>query len=124
MPIKCTRCGVDRDPSWFSKDWRRRRNGHRTPWCKPCLRAASRLRRTGLTQEEFDKLLADHQGRCGICGVAFDDDHPPRIDRSDEGLVRGLLCARCKVALSTLQCDVDRLQAAVEYLGRVTLTKP
>jgi Recombination endonuclease VII len=121
--ITCTKCHEQHDPSWFSRDYRRRRKGYRTPWCKPCLRAAARERRTGLTQEEFDRLLAEQDGRCGICRTVFETGpNPgpaavPRIDRAADGRVRGLLCPRCKVGLSTFQDDADRLRAAVGYLA-------
>jgi hypothetical protein len=59
------------------------------------------------TEEEFDRLLAEQDGRCRICQAKFDDDHPARIDRAADGRVRGLLCARCKVGVSTFQDDVD-----------------
>jgi hypothetical protein len=118
---RCSKCGTDRDYSWFSRDWKRK--DFRTPWCKPCLRAANRQRRTGLAQEEFDRLLADQDGCCGICRTVFetgpnpDPAAVPRIDRAADGRVRGLLCPRCKIALSTFQDDLDRLRAAVAYLA-------
>jgi hypothetical protein len=121
--ITCTKCHEAHDPSWFSRDYRRRRKGFRTPWCKPCLRAAARLRRTGLSQEEFDQLMADQGGCCGICLTVFESGpNPsppalPRIDRASDGTVRGLLCPRCKIGLSTFQDDVDRLRAAVGYVA-------
>jgi hypothetical protein len=112
---RCSKCGTDRDYSWFSRDWKRK--DYRTAWCKPCLRAANRLRRTGISQAEFDRLLADQDGCCGICRAGFDDGHPARIDRAPDGRVRGLLCPRCKVGVSTFQGDVDRLRAAVGYVA-------
>jgi hypothetical protein len=121
--ITCTKCHEAHDPSWFSRDYRRRRKGYRTPWCKPCLRAAARERRTGVTQDEFDRLMADQNGCCGICPTVFetgpnpDPAAVPRIDRAGDGRVRGLLCPRCKIGLSTFQDDVDRLRAAVGYLA-------
>jgi hypothetical protein len=111
---RCSKCGTDRDRSWFSRDWHRK--DFRTPWCKPCLRAAARERRTGISQAEFDRLIAEQDGSCGICHAEFDEQHPARIDRGGDGRVRGLLCPRCKVGVSTFQGDVDRLRAAVGYL--------
>jgi hypothetical protein len=121
--ITCTKCHEAHDPSWFSRDYRRRRKGYRTPWCKPCLRAAARLRRTGVTQEEFDRLMAEQDGCCPICRTVFETGpNPdlaavPRIDRAGDGRVRGLLCPRCKVGVSTFQDDLDRLRAAVAYVA-------
>ena len=40
-----------------------------------------------------------------------------RIDRTSDGAVRGLLCARCKVGVSTFQEDVGRMRWALEYLA-------
>src|SRR5215469_8057894 len=101
--IKCTKCQTDRDPSWYPRD--RRRRSWRTPWCRVCLL-------------ESDSLLAKQDGKCGICRVPFDDEIPARIDRSAVGAVRGLLCPRCKVGLSTFRDDLERLRAAVGYLER------
>jgi hypothetical protein len=60
------------------------------PWCKPCLRVAARERRTGPAQEDFDRLLADQDGRCAICQTVFETGpNPgagaPRIDRAGDG---------------------------------------
>jgi hypothetical protein len=49
--------------------------------------------------------------------MPFDDEIPARIDRPAVGVVRGLLCPRCKVGLSTFQDDLERLRAAVGYLS-------
>jgi hypothetical protein len=115
LTAKCTHCNPPRDVSWFSFDFRRRSG--RTPWCKPCLRAAQRLYRTGLTAEEFGKLLRDQDGKCGICLATFGPDHPMRIDRTRAGAVRGLLCARCKVGVNTFREDGERLRQAAKYLS-------
>ena len=67
-------------------------------------------------------MLAEQDGSGGICQAGFETGpNPgpaaPRIDRAADGRVRGLLCPRCKVGLSTFQDDVDRLRAAVAYLA-------
>lgn len=118
LTAKCTKCNTLRDVSWFSFDFRRR-SGH-TPWCKPCLRAAQRLYRIGLPPEQFEKLLRDQDGKCGICRATFGPDHPMRIDRTSAGAVRGLLCARCKVGVNTFQEDQGRVRRAAEYLSRAS----
>jgi len=114
LTARCTKCHTLRDVSWFSFDGRRV-SGH-TPWCKPCLRAAQRLYRTGVGPGELEKLLHEQDGRCGICGATFGPEHPMRIDRTNGGAVRGLLCARCKVGVNTFQEDVERIRLAAEYL--------
>jgi hypothetical protein len=74
----------------------------------------------------LDAMLREQEGRCGICRAPFATDHAtpepaalPKIDRSSDGIVRGTLCPRCKIALSTFQDDVGQLRAAVGYLERV-----
>lgn len=67
----------------------------------------NRLRRYGLTPDGFDALLAKQGGCCanlecrapssGIVGRSFAVDHD-----HDTGLVRGLLCNTCNVALGML----------------------
>ena len=59
--------------------------------------------------------MAAQDGACAICRTAFDDECVARIDRNATGVVRGLLCGRCKVGLSTFQDDLERLKAAVIY---------
>jgi len=61
------------------------------------------LRRVyGITEAQYEALLAAQDGRCGACGrppargrvLVVDHDHDTRE-------IRGLLCARCNRALST-----------------------
>jgi hypothetical protein len=87
------------------------------------LRAAARERRTGISQAEFDRVMAEQGGRCGICRTVFETGPNPgpaavkRIERTVDGRVRGLLCPRCKIGVSTFQDDLDRLRAAVVYVA-------
>jgi hypothetical protein len=68
---------------------------------------------------QHDELVAELGEVCGICGTppkagrrhAIDHDHAT-------GLVRGLLCHRCNVALGGLGDSVEGLQAAIAYLRR------
>jgi hypothetical protein len=90
-----------RDP-----EWRRQQDDRR------------RLRRYGLTVEEYKVLLAAQEGICAICGG------PPtgmgksyHVDHDHEtGVVRGLLCSNCNTALGLLGDDPARLAVAINYL--------
>jgi hypothetical protein len=77
---------------------------------------AARLRRTGVTPEEYDRMFAKQESACGNSRERFGKDFRARIDRAPDGSVRGLLCPRCRVGLSTFRDDVDRLRAAVGYV--------
>ncbi len=57
-----------------------------------------------------------HYSGAAACRLPFAADHPARIDRTADGVVRGLLCPRCRVGISTFRDDLDNLRAAVAYL--------
>lgn len=72
----------------------------------------------GLTPEQYAEMLAEQEGRCAICRIGtpggrggwhVDHDHAT-------GMVRGLLCHNCNLALGNFKDDVTRLRAAVAYL--------
>jgi len=47
----------------------------------------------------FKNALDKQGGRCGICGVLFDEKIKPLADHDHEtGRARGLLCSRCNTA--------------------------
>jgi hypothetical protein len=70
----------------------------------------------GITQAEYDALLARQGGACAICGRRPKEklyvDHCHRTDR-----VRGLLCRDCNFALGQLRDDHRALVAALAYLA-------
>jgi hypothetical protein len=71
----------------------------------------------GITCEDYEELLEAQGGVCRICGrkcstgrrLAVDHDH-------NTGIVRGLLCLHCNVAIGYLEDDPERLRRAAEYL--------
>lgn len=68
-----------------------------------------------MTVEDFDEMIIDQRGRCGICeeqlsgAVAVDHDHVT-------GEVRGLLCYGCNTGLGALGDDIDGLMRAAAYV--------
>lgn len=67
----------------------------------------------GLTQDAYDALLEEAQGRCAVCGV----EEPLRIDHNHTtGKVRGLLCHNCNVGLGHFCDDPKLLKKAIDYL--------
>jgi len=119
----CPRCRADRDPSWFSRDYRRRDG--RACWCKSCSRRAWRERSWGIAHAEADRILQAQGGGCAVCGVRLADgdglaaSYPGlRIDRAGDGTVRGFLCEACAAGVRAFGGDAERLQAAVGYLAR------
>lgn len=77
-----------------------------------------RKRRYGITPEGFAAMLADQGGKCAVCSTPeprgksdwhVDHDHAT-------GIVRGILCITCNIALGMLHDDPARCRAAAEYL--------
>lgn len=72
-----------------------------------------------MTPDDWDGMLEEQDGGCGICGTTepgghgrFHTDHDHATDE-----VRGLLCTGCNVKLATLE-DGDFVEKATAYLRR------
>jgi len=73
----------------------------------------------GITLADYERLLAEQDGRCAICQklpmqvrLAVDHVHGERK------IVRGLLCSHCNVALGLIGDDVKWTERAAEYLRK------
>lgn len=71
--------------------------------------------RYGLTRTEFDRMVEDQGGLCVICAtrvaIAVDHDH-------ETGVVRGILCKGCNVAIGVIGDDKATMARAMAYLTR------
>lgn len=74
-----------------------------------------------ITRAQFNAMSADQGGLCAICKqppsgngpqavLAVDHDH-------DSGMIRGLLCSPCNMALGLFRDNPDVLAAAIRYLA-------
>lgn len=82
-------------------------------------RKPTRAKGLGVTDAEYERLLAAQDGHCAICPstpktrrLDTDHDHRSKVHR-----VRGLLCHRCNRALPAWITPAW-LRAATEYLER------
>ena len=81
------------------------------------VRASKLLATYGITQEQFNDMLAKQGHVCKIClgpqqgKVAMAVDHCHTT-----GVVRGLLCNNCNRALGLLQDNPELMYKAIEYL--------
>src|SRR6185295_20354622 len=74
----------------------------------------------GLTEEQWDRLVAFQGNRCAIRetatpggrGESWHIDHDPETRK-----VRGLLCHQCNVSIGNLRHDPKIIMAAAEYLA-------
>jgi hypothetical protein len=76
-------------------------------------------RNRGITTVDYDKMLANQEGKCAICHTDtpskrrkyFDIDHCHAT-----GKVRGLLCEVCNRAIGLLKDSPEMLRRAADYL--------
>lgn len=74
-------------------------------------------RRYGITQDDYEKLLADQGGACAICRSPEPEHRALDVDHCHvTGRVRGLLCNPCNRALGKFRDNIPRIVAAVAYL--------
>jgi Recombination endonuclease VII len=71
----------------------------------------------GLSQEDYDAMIASQNGVCRICGHIPDEGKAFHVDHCHAtGKVRGLLCSRCNTGLGMFRDDPDALRKAADYL--------
>jgi hypothetical protein len=72
----------------------------------------------GITPEQYDAMLQKQSGKCAGCNrhqtefvknLAVDHDHKT-------GIIRGLLCEDCNIALGKLKDNVSTLNNLINYL--------
>ena len=69
----------------------------------------------GITIDDRDQMASEREYRCDICcqvqtkTLHIDHDH-------ETGVVRGLLCFKCNIALGYMDDSPERLEAAARYL--------
>lgn len=88
--------GDGKTKRWVCKECRNTKN---QDYYQQKTRNSNLLNKYGITVEDYDRLLAQQQGLCAICGsergaTSFHVDHD-----HNTGKVRGFLCARCNIAL-------------------------
>lgn len=73
--------------------------------------------RFGLTVEEFNILVAQSDGLCGICREIEIRDRRMCLDHDHKtGVVRGFLCSRCNLLLGNAADSIELLENACRYL--------
>lgn len=124
---RCSVCKVEKPKTEF----------HGSNRCKPCDRAYLKawrqtpkgkatydrinrravLRRYGVTIDDYDEMMASHNGLCAICRRVDPEGRRLAVDHNHAtGRVRGLLCRPCNTALGLFGDDLLHLESAVRYL--------
>lgn len=79
-------------------------------------RLRHRLKRRYCTNEQYEKMLIDQDGKCKICDLKFDKNL--RVDHCHNSKkVRGLLCDKCNCGLGFFKDSKVLLMKAIEYLN-------
>lgn len=91
-----------------------------TTRCKTCVQVnmqTSRLKKYGITQEQFEELEVRQKGACAVCHQSMAGLRNLHIDHDHvTGQVRGLLCSQCNTALGKFRDSPEVLIAAAKYL--------
>ena len=143
MPRKRTTCarGAGHPPGQHAtaeamENHRVRRRGrvrNDTPEVKAKWRLTHKLKRYGLTQDDFDRMLEEQDYACAMCPTLFeagdlvfiDHDHTlgchPGEKSACDRCRRGLLCLRCNVAVGYIEKYGVMARA---YLEKTATPKP
>lgn len=123
---RCTSCREWLPEKDFGKDNTSAGDGL-TGRCLRCANDASRLRKFGVTREQYDAILAAQGGVCWLCkeppdfgreSLNVDHDHRCCDDKYKTcgSCIRGLICGACNLALGLLDHKPERLEAGFKYL--------
>jgi hypothetical protein len=133
--LACSKCKQEKPETDFSpNNFVKRGYSYK---CKECCKLYARELRTegrvqegerrwqlrtryGITLEEWEKMYDEQLGRCAICLIplaeckiiATDHDHAT-------GVVRGLLCNPCNLALGSLKDDPEIIRRMLHYVEQV-----
>lgn len=132
----CVRCFEDKPSEDF---------GARRKDCKPCRNATAKLyyeanktailhrqrtypkyianfrkhdlkRKFNISLSEYEHIASTQNNLCAICGSV--DEIRLAVDHChNTGIIRGLLCRRCNLALGLVKDSVQTLKSMIEYLN-------
>lgn len=111
----CTRCDTTKPSSEFGFD-STRPDGLLSA-CKLCARARRQRYLYKADPEEIDRLRVEQGDLCAICRGPWGNKGYHVDHCHTGGQVRGLLCLKCNSGLGMFDDDVERLRAAITYLG-------
>ena len=122
--ITCARAAKKRNQEKFGALYRERHSQRRKDPIvfehEESLKRTIRLRKLyGITQEDYEQLLADQNGSCAICGTKDSGNKRSRYFMIDHchvsGEVRGLLCVACNVRLGQMEANKEVVLKTIDY---------
>ena len=85
----------------------------------PDIRLNQRMRRFGITAQDYKNMIEKQDYKCAICGSEIGDSLGNRlyVDHNHKtGKVRGLLCSECNFGIGKFKDNISILKKAVKYL--------
>ncbi len=77
----------------------------------------------GITIEQYDMMFAQQNGVCAVCATV-QPGRPLDVDHChDTGVIRGLLCNPCNMALGLLKDDPLRIRSLEKYISNFAWLK-
>ena len=75
--------------------------------------------RYGITESQYNEMLASQNNRCAICETPADkQDRLMAVDHCHKtGVIRGLLCNSCNLGIGSFRDNPRLLQGAISYLS-------
>jgi hypothetical protein len=88
---------------------------------KDKIASYKRLKKYGLSEENFQSMLKTQGGKCYSCLAPFSNETRIEVDHSHfTGEVRGLLCGKCNRGVGFFDDNPDRLDRAANYVERLS----
>lgn len=136
--MTCSKCGVDKADDEFYRN-PSSPSGRRTQ-CKTCCREYTKARYSkeatteysrsragrnaylkynyGITVDQYEARLAAQRGGCAICSRACSSGKRLSVDHDHvTGVVRGLICMKCNLAVGHIEAVKPNLYDVLSYLG-------
>lgn len=83
---------------------------------------SNRIRKYGVTSEEFESILISQNFCCAICNDLLNDSKfslRGQLDHNhDTKKVRGILCGKCNTSIGNFKEDISILESAIAYLRK------
>ena len=85
--------------------------------CKECLKISDTASRFKISFE-YAKYLRS-KTECEACTLPFKTDRDRHIDHCHaSGVIRGVLCRKCNVALGFIDDNIQKLKNLIKYLQK------
>ena len=116
--MRVCKCG-ESDPAKFYKS-------QRTKYCASCWREYTRnhrLKKLGVSREQWLATLHKQLGACAVCGKHEHDTKDGKRGLHQDhdhvtGKVRGILCSNCNQLLGRVKDSTAHLHRLIEYIER------